>query len=423
MNEEAEPEVVGVFGGPWDTGWPAKDGAVIGFEDIFQAFSAAADEGQIKLATAGIDIFRDYQSIKEFLRSCDVVYANCGPWAALLHLVREREQLDVRIMREVRTVGWVGYIWQEEVANRLQRPGDQRVFPSRYARDVWEAAVPEACPARVYYPMVRKASELTMPPATPTGTAGFFSVLSPDKGFPYLPAVISRMRDTGHRFDRLIVVGQQADPDLYRQVENGLRDIGVEVDYLGGRPHNEIRALMAVCECIFFLTTSSIESLGRVMVEASAQRVPVITADFGAAMDLVSTEYRIPVEYPAEAAGFCDSAFPLGELALERWKPPSVLTADACYLPSVSEYLVDAQPMPEILRPPNREPEAATRPVQFTFTCAVDGPELAEKLLDDLDSLRNKPIHELVDLGGTLKQYLLANDYNPRVSFKARSTQ
>ena len=30
-------QVVGVFSGPWDTGWPARDGAVLGFEDVFQA--------------------------------------------------------------------------------------------------------------------------------------------------------------------------------------------------------------------------------------------------------------------------------------------------------------------------------------------------------------------------------------------------
>lgn len=413
-------EVVGVFAGPWETGWPARDGAVIGFEDIFLAFSAAAEAGDLKLATAGIDIFRDYQRIKEFLASCDVVYANCGPWAALLYLVRAREELNVRIIREVRTVGWVGYIWQEEVASRLERPGDQRVFPSRYSRDIWDSAMPEASPARVYYPMIRGTSQQTVRAASSRGTAGFFSALSHDKGFSSLPDVISRMRDAGHRIDRLILAGQRADPDLYARVVGRLSDIGLTVDYRGALPHDDVRELMAACDCIFFLTTSSIESLGRVMIEASAQRVPVVTADFGAAMDLVNVEYRIPVAYPADTSGLCDTSFPLGQLAFDRWTPPSVLTEDACYRPSVDIYLANAQPAQDVLWPPRAEPPIETRPVVFSFDCEVDGLELAEKLIDELTSLHTKPIHELVDLGGTLKHYLLANGYNPKVSFTPR---
>ena len=183
LPEKSAVKVVGVFSGPWDTGWPARDGAVLGFEDVFRAFSTAAHGGELELATADIGIFRDYTRIQEFLAGCNAVYANCGPWAALLYLVREREQLDVRIIREVRTVGWVGYIWQEEVARQLERPGDQRVFPSRYARDLWDAAAPAVSGSRVYYPIVRPTSGHHSVVARSSGTVGFFSVLSRDKGF------------------------------------------------------------------------------------------------------------------------------------------------------------------------------------------------------------------------------------------------
>lgn len=418
--QEPGAEVVGVFRGPWNTGWTARDGAVIGFEDIYLAFAAAADAGELSLATAEFDIFRSYRRIKEFLASCDVVYANCGPWTALLLLVREREQLNVRIIREVRTIGWVGYIWQEEVAGRLARAGDQRVFPSRYARDIWDAAMPGTSPARVFYPLIRSGAGRTACTDPASGTAGFFSVLSRDKGFSSLPDVISHMRESGHRIDRVVLAGKQADPDLYGCVVNRLSEIGVTVDYRGGLPHDEVRALMSTCDFVFFLTMSSIESLGRVMVEAAAQKVPVITADFGAAMDLVSTQYRIPVCYPDETSGLCNNSFPLGRLALENWKPPQALTADACYLPSIDKYLADGQRAPDILRPLSTEQPAEPRPLHFSFSCEVDSMELAHKLLNELDFLHSKPIHELVDLGGALKQYLVANDYNPEVNFTSK---
>lgn len=421
MTEAHGPAVVGVFRGPWDTGLPAKDGAVIGFEDVFLALSTAVQSGEFRLATAGIDIFPDYHRIKEFLSSCAVVYANCGPWTALLYLVRERERLNVRIIREIRTIGWVGYIWQEEVATQLERPGDQRVFPSAYARDLWAAAMPGTSRTRIYYPLIRSAaSRRTMRAARPIATVGFFSALSPDKGFSSLPAAFSRMHDAGHAIDRVVLSGRQTDPDLYAEVVRQLTAMNVGVDYRGAVPHGEISDLMAGCDCILFLTTSSIESLGRVMVEASAQKVAVVTADFGAALDLVAQEYRIPVDYPAVSSGRSDTGFPLGQLALDRWSPPVVVRADACYLPAVGNYVADAQRTREILLPPRTESPPGSRPLRFTFDCEVDGLELADKLLDDLNLLRHKPIHELLDLGGTLKQYLLVNGYNPRVSFTRR---
>jgi glycosyltransferase involved in cell wall biosynthesis len=421
LPEERVAQVVGVFRGPWDTGRSARDGAVLGFENVFEAFSTAAEAGELELLTAEIGIFRDYRLIREFLAGCDAVYANCGPWAALLYLVREREQLNVRIIREVRTVGWVGYIWQEEVAGQLARPGDQRVFPSRYARDIWDAVAPDVSHSRIYYPMVRRTSVHTPRVARASGTVGFFSVLSQDKGFAYLPGVISRMLAGGHRIERLILAGEQADPALYVSVVKKLSDIGVAVSFRGGLPNSEVRELMAGCDCIFFLSVSSIESLGRVIIEASEQGVPVVTADFGAARDLVCTEYRIPVKYLPAASGHCDSPFPLAQLNLLRWEPPASLSSAACFLNSVGEYMVDAQTATDILCPPLAELPAKTGPVSFSFQCHVNGLALAHCLLDEPAVLRGAPMHELLDLGGTLKQFLLSRGYNPRVSFISKS--
>lgn len=418
LAEARAVRVVGVFSGPWDTGWAARDGAVLGFEDVFQAFSSAAQAGEIELLTADIGIFRDYTHIRRFLAGCDAVYANCGPWAALLYLVREREQLDVRIIREVRTVGWVGYIWQEEVARHLERPGDQRVFPSRYARDLWDAAAPAVSCSRVYYPIVRRTAGQPPVVARSSGTVGFFSVLSLDKGFDYLPGVIASMLAGGHRIDRLVLAGEQADAALYDSVVDKLAGRGVAVDFRGGLPNSEVRKLMAECDCIFFLSVSSIESLGRVIIEASEQGVPVLTTDFGAARDLVATDYRIPVKYLSAASGPSNSAFPVAQLDLRHWQPPARLSTDACYLPSVGDYLVDARTLPAVLLPPPAELQSRHRPLAFSIQRPVDGLQLANSLLDELDVIGAAPLHELLDLGGALKRFLLSRGYNPRVSFK-----
>jgi len=246
---------------------------------------------------------------------------------------------------------------------------------------------------------------------------GFFSVLSQDKGFAYLPAVISLMLACGHRIDRLLLAGEQADPPLFASVTDTLLGMGVEVSFRGGLPNSEVRSLMGVCDCIFFLSVSSIESLGRVIIEASEQGVPVFTADFGAARDLVCEQYRIPVTHLPVADGHCDSAFPVAQLELQHWQPPASLSADACFLHSVWEYRDDAQTATDILCPPRTELPAKASPLTFSFQCPVNGLELAHCLLDEPAVLRDAPLHELLDLGGTLKQFLLSRGYNPRVSF------
>jgi hypothetical protein len=415
-------KIVGVFRGPWDTGWSARDGAVLGFEDVSRAFRTAANNAEFKLITAEISVFRDYQSIREFLAACDVVYANCGPWAALLYLVRNREQLDVRIIREVRTIGWIGYIWQEEVAGQLARPGDQRVFPSLYARDVWDASAPGVSDSRVYYPLIRRTDGQSLVTGPASGTVGFFSALSRDKGFANLPAVISRMKAAGHRIRRLVLAGRNADSELFDKVVGDLSGTGVDVSYRGELSNEKVRTLMAGCDCVYFLSVSSIESLGRVMVEACEQRVPVVTADFGAATDLIREPYRIPVEYLHAESKSCDTAFPLAELKLDRWEPPATLTPDDCFRPAMGEYLVEAQTPSDIIDPPAMKPSPRFRRFSFSFDCPVDALQLAEKLLDEPDALQAEPMHQLVDLGGALKQYLITSGYSPRVIFEPRTS-
>jgi len=168
---------------------------------------------------------------------------------------------------------------------------------------------------------------------------------------------------------------------------------------------------------LFFLSVSSIESLGRVMIEASEQGVPVITADFGAARDLVHPDYRIPVTYLPGVSGPCDSAFALAQLDISQWQPPARLAAPDCFEQSVAEYRAEGHTAADLLYTGHAQPAAQIRPVTFSFGCDVDGLSLAQRLLADPALLQEAPDHQLLDLGGTLQQYLLATGYNPQVSF------
>ena len=154
------------------------------------------------------------------------------------------------------------------------------------------------------------------------------------------------------------------------------------------------------------------------MIEASEQGVPVVTADFGAARDLVQADYRIPVTYLPDASGPCDSAFALAQLDIDQWQPPANLSRADCFMQSVAEYRAEGHTAADLLYTQHVEPTALNRPIAFSFGCDIDGLTLAQRLLADPAVLQEAPIHELLDLGGTLKQYLLANGYNPQVRFQ-----
>ncbi len=411
---------VGVLGGPWDTGRKARDGAVLGFEDVNVALSRGAAEGRFRLVVEDFTLFTDYDRMRAFMAGCDTVYANCGPWAALLHLVRHRERLATRIIREVRTVGWIGYIWQEEVVRQLVAPGDQVVYPSHYCRDTWADRAAGCGDSLVYYPLASDALRPAAAPARSTGTVGFFSALSEDKGFGYLAPTVERMMAGGHRIHQVVLAGERADPELFDRVAADLATLGVALRYEGMLSNAAVRQVMRRCDLVFFLSVSSIESLGRIIVEAWEQGIPVVTADFGAAPDLVADAYRIPVDIEGTVTGPSDRAFAVGRLDVDRWAPPRELDAGDCFLPAVAHYRPAAEALDSPPPVPRIPPQPARRPLDFSYTCNADASALAADLLAAPHRLDGTGLPDLVDLGGSLKRYLLDRGFNPTVHF-ARS--
>ena len=83
-----------------------------------------------------------------------------------------------------------------------------------------------------------------------------------------MPAVIHRMKVHGHRIDRVILAGEASDRSLFKRVRSDGCAMGVEFDFRGGLSNADARRLMRACDCILFPSVSSIESLGRVILEA-----------------------------------------------------------------------------------------------------------------------------------------------------------
>jgi len=407
--------VIGVFNNVWNTGKASQDGAIHGFRDIYRSITQDTASNKFVIESADISIFTDYAELTRFLKKCDIVYANCGPWAALLHVIRDAESCFTKIIREVRTIGWIGYIWQEETVKSLLRAGDLCVYPSHYSFDMWYEH--NAANSSVYYPLINHHTNGRKKFSKKRVTVGFFSAFSKDKGFDYLPDVVFRMAERGYNISRILLAGEIVDIALFQTVTGKLEDAGVRVCYRGCLSNTATRILMLKCDCIFFLSISSIETLGRIMLEAYEQKVPVITSDFGAAQDIVRKEYRIPVKHPKSISGLSDTAFKVGELLTREWSPPNTLNVDDCYTASADLYVKQDNDMVSRVLTANNSPDRSKRAISFSYNSAIDALEIANTMHSRLEIFQNTGSEDLIDLGGELKRHLIKHKYNPLVQF------
>ena len=407
--------VIGVFNNVWNTGKVSQDGAIHGFRDIYRSITRDTGSNRYVVEEADISIFTDYSKLAAFLKKCDVVYANCGPWAALLHVIRDAVSCTTRIIREVRTVGWIGYIWQEDTVRSLLQPGDLCVYPSHYSFDMWHEQ--SAVNASVYYPLINNLVNDGQKPSSTHMTAGFFSAFSVDKGFDCLPEVVFRMQEHGHHIDRILLAGDIVDLSLFQTVAGKLEDAGVRVCYRGGLSNTATRNLMAQCDLVFFLSISSIETLGRIMLEAYEQSVPVVTADFGAAQDIVHQAYRIPVNHPDSVSGLSDTAFKVGDLITRDWSPPESLSVNDCYTATADLYIKRENDMVSRVLAANDAPVRVERAISFSYDTEIDALGIAHALHTRLEAFQGTEPEALIDLGGALKRVLINNHYNPQVQF------
>ena len=72
-----------MFGGPWDTCQKSPDGAIVGFADVEHALTAAlSGNPHFNLVQLDLALFVADHPAPQF-DGIDVIYANCGPLAAL----------------------------------------------------------------------------------------------------------------------------------------------------------------------------------------------------------------------------------------------------------------------------------------------------------------------------------------------------
>lgn len=306
-----------------------KDGANLAHENIAQLLRGCSRPDIEVRFHDFMRLFEDDSYARQTLGNLDCVVSNVGPHAHYYFWLRERMGLSYRIIRDVRTAIWSSYLLQEYLCQPLLRDGDTLLVASRYTQDVYQHIFPHLSrfPSAICYPltvcfpeprpearagMVRQGDAVT--------TLGYLGRLSEDKNFPDVVDLLISLNSISESRYRLIACGEVHSPTCAPElVRARLRDALGSDDgftYYHPRANDEIWSFLADVDVLLFPSTSNLETLGRVLVEASYARIPVVSGDHAAAAELVHPAGLCRVQYRANKTFTAHLDHKLGRVAI-----------------------------------------------------------------------------------------------------------
>ena len=282
-----------------------------------------------------------------------------GPYAYLYHYHREKTGADYPIVRDVHTGAWTGYLMQEWLCAGLTRPGDAVIFPSYYARDLYAGLFPSvAANATLFVGHPRFPGSRFKPWTRPVFSnnplrIGFIGRLSSDKNLPEtLGAVRELERLIKPRKVALHLVGAPGDLDM-EDVRNLWKQNGGRPDglvywgpYLNWEKLSEFYRNL---DLLAFFSTSNIETLGRIVLEARHWNLPTCMARYAAADELVPVHHQVPVRFRKDRIS-CDNGAPLGRIRCEIAAQVLAETMERPGEPPIEEARYHATPFCRSLR-------------------------------------------------------------------------
>jgi glycosyltransferase involved in cell wall biosynthesis len=290
-----------------DPGLRQRDGVNLAHSEINRLLGEDAGAG-FEIAFHDFDhLLRDREHARRVLESADCVLCNVGPHAHYYHYLREKLGLGFRIVRDIKTALWSGYLLQESLCEPYLRPGDALLATSHYSRVLTRRLFPHlaASPVHLFEPVLASRRErAAVPPRHRAGkqvTLGYLGRLSEDKNFPQVVDLLIELdREEPGRY-RLEAVGAihsaSCDPAL---VADRIRAETGRNDLFRWRPpveHDEVAQVLADFDWFLFFSTSNLEVLGRVLIEAGHSHLPILAADHAAAPELVAPSSLLEVTY------------------------------------------------------------------------------------------------------------------------------
>lgn len=320
-----------------------KDGVNLAHENIAALLK---DHSREHMAVAFHDMNRllaDEAYAREILGAADCVISNVGPHAHYYFHLREKLGLDFRIFRDVRTAIWSSYLLQEHLCQPYLREEDVLLVASHYTRAIYEKFFPhlKSFGCLRCYPLT-VAFPVDLPPrpaASSVLNLGYIGRLSEDKNFPDLIRLLIALNKSQPGKYRLLACGDvhsaSCSPDeIRRHLHNELGE-GDFFEYFPPRGNSEIWEIYQRFDVMLFPSTSNLETLGRVLIEASYAGVPIICGEHAAAPELVPPASLCRVNYKKGVTHSAHYDHSLGHLDIEdmiRAVTSPSLAAASCHL-------------------------------------------------------------------------------------------
>lgn len=315
---------------------PGFDGANLAYSELWRLLAESPEVEPVPHDL--LQLCADDQTARAALGRCDVVVSTVGPHAYLYFYLRERLGLGFRIVRDVRTALWNGYLLQEVLSAPYLRPSDALVHSSAYSRALFSRLLRHLPPEgqHVCYPLLHwfprgAAGTWRGSGARGPRVVGFVGRLTEDKNFPQALELLAELRRRRPGAYELRVVGEGNWPLGRASVV--LRHLGGDLAGYSWTPPLWRKLLWdcyAGMDVLFFPSTSTLETFGRVLAEGMHVGVPVLASDHAAAPELLEpdalleTTYRTGVEFSAQRAA------PLGTIDIR----------------AAAERLLDGAPLP-----------------------------------------------------------------------------
>lgn len=313
-----------------DPALPQKDGVNLAHENITTLLRGAASP---RLTVTFHDFNRlltDDAYARDILCATDCVVSNVGPHAHYYFHLREKLGLDFRIFRDVRTAIWSSYLLQEHLCQPYLREQDVLLVASHYTRGIYEKIFPHLRALKTLrcYPLTLAFPDRL--PARPAArgarkspfTLGYIGRLSEDKNFPDIVELLITLNNRHPGGFRLLACGDihsaSCDP---KSIGDYIRDRlgrGDYFEYLPPRVNGQIWELYRHFDAMVFPSTSNLETLGRVLIEASYAGVPVVCGEHAAAPELMAAASMCRVSYNRQRSYSTHFDHPLGRVSIEE---------------------------------------------------------------------------------------------------------
>ena len=281
---------------------PQKDGVNLAHENMAELLRTRPQPG----LTVDFHDFNRLIEVPDYARATlsgvDCVLSNVGPHAHFYFWLRERLGLDFRIVRDVRTAIWSSYLHQEHLCQPYLRATDTLLVASNYTWGIYHEMFPHLArfPTALCYPLTacfpadRPAGRASDRTANGEFFIGYLGRLSEDKNFPDIVELLIRLNsdpERSHRY-RLIACGDvhspSCAPEATRARIGEMLGAGDWFEYLPARSYDRIWDVLARFDVMIFPSTSNLETLGRVLIEASYAHVPVVSGEHAATPELVA---------------------------------------------------------------------------------------------------------------------------------------